>query len=176
MEEIQMTQIGANNYMIYEEGDEAKLCKISQTYPNSKLVDIVCLDDNRFVETIDYTIKLKPIGVCEDVIKKLGFSLNRRKNYPQLYGHTDNIVFDLVYKDKLSKMVVHIYDLYYILLHDTTTFFKADFPLCVHHLQNLKSRVGDKSSDDEVSLISLLKEKVLIKSHKSHYYYATPTT
>lgn len=166
MENIQMTQIGIDNYMLYTKDDETKLCKICQTYPNNNFVDIVCIDKvQKCVKKVDYSINLKPIQVCDDIIKELGFSLNIRKNYPQTYGHPDNLVFDLVYKDKLSKMVVLIDNLYYMLFHDTTTFSKTVFPLCIHHLQNLRTSIGDDSFGDEVCLINLLKYKVLMKSY-----------
>lgn len=162
MERIQMTQIGIDNYMLYTSGDETKLCKICQTYPNSKFVDIACIDeDYKCIEKVDYSIKLKPIEVCDSIIKELGFSLDIRNNYPQSFGHPDNHVYDLVYKDKLSKMVVLINDLYYILLHDSITLSKKDFPLCVHHLQNLRTSVGENSFEDEASLISLLRNKLM---------------
>ena len=129
---------------------------------NSKFVDIACIDeDNKCIEKVDYSIKLKPIEVCDSIIKELGFSLNIRNNYPQTFGYPENQVYDLVYKDKLCKMVVLINDLYYILLHDTTTFSKTDFPLCVHHLQNMRTRMGENRTKDEAYLISLLRNKIL---------------
>ena len=154
-----MTQIGINNFMIYTNNDEIKLCKISQTYPNSKLVDIICIDEKKFVGKIDYA-SLKPIEASKDVIEAFGFSIKNRQNEPRRYGHPANVVFDLVYKDNLSWIVVMICDLYYLLLNDTKTISKTAFPLCVHHLQNMITSVGGDSVENEMSLISILKDKV----------------
>lgn len=161
-----MTQININNYMLYTGSDKIKPCKIYQTYPNGDFVDIICMEVNQNVKNVDFSTCLKPIEASKDIIKAFGFSIVKRQNEPRIFGHPANEVFDLVYNNKESWMVVMIYDLYYLLLNDTKTLCKTDFPLCVHHLQNMITSVGGDSIENETSLISLLKDKAL-KGHRT---------
>ena len=162
MAEVQMTQIGINNYMLYTKSGKIELCKICQTYSNSIFVDIICMEDNQIVENV-YSSCLKPIVATKEIIEAFGFSIIKRQNEPKIYGHPANEVFDLVYNNKASWMAVLIYDLYYLLLYDTKTYSKTDFPLCVHHLQNLITSDGG-DVENEIPLISILKDKMLYKS------------
>ena len=116
MEKIQMTQININNYMLYTKSDAIKLCKICQTYPNSNLVDIICIEDKKRIDDVDCFTSLKPIEASKDIIDTLNFSINKRLNEPMIFGHPANEVFDLVYKNIIRVMVVLILDCYYFFM------------------------------------------------------------
>lgn len=164
MGKIQITQIGIDNYMLFTNNGEKELCKICQTYPNSNFVDIICMGNNQTIEKVNHFTCLIPIEASKEIIELFGFLVKNRLNEPKIFGYPENEVFDLVYRDKINRMVVKIYDYYYLLHNNTKTIGKTYFPLCVHHLQNMKANVGDDCVVNEISLICLLKDKLLKES------------